>query len=324
MIIGGLLVGVVGILVIVLPLSFASLEYHEFGFKRQKSTGKVDTSTVYSGGKYLVGPDVEFKRFKADAHFLDLDKVAIFTFDKLEVKISAHMQYFLRKDELPLLHAAYDLYYQDVMKTTAVDALKGAIPRYNTKELTLNRPEVENAIYNSVAQRLGGLCCRKDCSEYMLACAPDCIPHANCPDTKKGLHVNVKFFQLTNIIIPPDVEDRYMETLVLQEKNLREQLYQNAAIIRKETSKMVKDIENNATEIVQTATAQSQSISTKAKANYTNTIERARSSGLKKLYTDLGITDQAKKNSFDYLRTLNGLENAHITVDFQQRIAGTL
>jgi len=41
-----------------------------------------------------------------------------------KVKITASMQYFLRKDELPLLHAAYDIYYEDVMKSKAVDAIK--------------------------------------------------------------------------------------------------------------------------------------------------------------------------------------------------------
>ena len=40
------------------------------------------------------------------------------------MRITAHVQYFLRKDELPLLHAAYDLFYEDVMRSSAVDALK--------------------------------------------------------------------------------------------------------------------------------------------------------------------------------------------------------
>lgn len=40
------------------------------------------------------------------------------------MEITAHVQYFLRRDELHLLHAAYDLYYEDVMRSSAVDALK--------------------------------------------------------------------------------------------------------------------------------------------------------------------------------------------------------
>lgn len=59
--------------------------YLQYGFLRRKSTGNVDTSEVYSGGKYFVGPDYEFKVFKADAQYLDLEQIAIFTRDKLEV-----------------------------------------------------------------------------------------------------------------------------------------------------------------------------------------------------------------------------------------------
>ena len=58
----------------------------QYGFKRQKSTGSVNTDEVYAGGKYFVGPDYEFKIFKASAHFESLVDVTVFTSDKLEVK----------------------------------------------------------------------------------------------------------------------------------------------------------------------------------------------------------------------------------------------
>lgn len=86
----------------------------------------------------------------------------------------------------------------------------------------------------------------------------------------------------------------------------------------------VKEIKNNATEIEESAIAQAESIATVAQAQYTNTIESARSTGLKQLFDNLSIVDQNQKNSFDYLRTLRGLDNVHLTVDFDQRIAGNL
>lgn len=54
---------------------------------RRKSTGQVDTTQVFTGGKYFYGPDYDFKIFKADAHFLDLHEIDIFTRDKLEACI---------------------------------------------------------------------------------------------------------------------------------------------------------------------------------------------------------------------------------------------
>ncbi|XP_045169648.2 uncharacterized protein LOC123532306 [Mercenaria mercenaria] len=321
----GAVVALVGfILVIVLPMSFVTLEYNEYGFRRQKSTGTVDTSKVYSGGKHFLGPDYEFKVFKADAQFLDLVNFRVFTRDKLEVSITAHAQYFLRKDELPLLHAAYDIYYEDVMRRSAVDAIKGAIPVYNTTELKTKRPEIERVLYKAVRERLGGTCCRPDCNSYAAACPEGCTERKDCTDNLKALNVDVKYFQLTNINIHNDVMERFMENLLLVEKNLREKHIQNATVIRKKTDGKVADIKNQAKEIRQSAESESKKIQVVSEADYLSTVEKARGTGLKKLYDSLGIRTQEQKNSFDYLRTLRGLDNVHLTVDFQQRIAGSI
>ena len=45
----------------------------------------MDTDTVYTGGYYSIGIDYEFKLFDADAHFVSLDAIDIFTSDRLEV-----------------------------------------------------------------------------------------------------------------------------------------------------------------------------------------------------------------------------------------------
>lgn len=86
----------------------------------------------------------------------------------------------------------------------------------------------------------------------------------------------------------------------------------------------VQRIKNEAVEISQNGTAIAGYLGTVAAANYTATIETARSEGLRQVFLRLAITDQAKKSSFDYLRTLRGLNNVHLTVDFDQRIAGNL
>lgn len=84
----------------------------------------------------------------------------------------------------------------------------------------------------------------------------------------------------------------------------------------------MKRIENEAQEIRESAEAEAKLLETVSQANYTLTVERARAKGLRNLYERLKIDDQATKNSFDYLRTLRGLDNIHLTIDFQQRIVG--
>lgn len=42
----------------------------------------------------------------------------------LQVLLTVHFQYFLRKDLLVLLHDTFDLDYSDIIKTSALDAMK--------------------------------------------------------------------------------------------------------------------------------------------------------------------------------------------------------
>lgn len=59
----------------------------QFGFKRRKASGKVDTDTVYSGGRYPIGITFNFKTFPADAHILELWNLEVFTSDRLQVRL---------------------------------------------------------------------------------------------------------------------------------------------------------------------------------------------------------------------------------------------
>ena len=97
----------------------------QLGFKKRKSTGFVDIEKVYTSGRYFIGPDFTFKVFQAHAHFVELDKISVWTGDKVEIKISCNFQYFLRKDFLPDLHEAYNVDYKPIVKGTAIDAIKG-------------------------------------------------------------------------------------------------------------------------------------------------------------------------------------------------------
>ena len=40
--------------------------------------------------------------------------------------ITVSFLYFLRKDELPLLHKAYDIYYEPILQKNALDAVKAS------------------------------------------------------------------------------------------------------------------------------------------------------------------------------------------------------
>ncbi|XP_048778067.1 uncharacterized protein LOC125681856 [Ostrea edulis] len=304
--------------------SFSYIEYYEYGFKRQKSTGIVDKTDVYTAGRYFYGPDMEFKIFPRDAHYVTLKSAKIFTADKLEVLLTVHFQYFLRKDLLVLLHDTFDLDYSDIIKTSALDAMKGSTTAYTTRELVSDRKLLEETIYKAVRERLGGTCCRPDCSSYAYACPPNCKPNTTCTLKDKGYFVDVRYFQLGEVTIPATVQERFMRSLTLQEESDREVLVQEAKVVRKNTTAMVQQMRNKAEEIWNDGTAEANLISARALANYTAVLETARAEGLKHILNEMGFLQQEHKNSFNYLRALRELPMAHFTVDFQQRIAGNV
>lgn len=75
------------LLVILLPLSFSYIDFYEYGFLRRRTTGRVNLDKVYEGGRYLVGPDHEFKEFKATAQHVNFNNIAVFTTDNLQVHL---------------------------------------------------------------------------------------------------------------------------------------------------------------------------------------------------------------------------------------------
>nr|XP_022328554.1 uncharacterized protein LOC111127600 isoform X1 [Crassostrea virginica] len=308
-----------------LAYSFIYIDYYEFGFRKQKSTGMVDKTKVYTNGRYLFGPDMEFKTFPLDAHLVTLTNAWIFTADKLEVGITVHFQYFLRMDELVLLHDTFDLDYKGVIEKSALDAMKGSTTEYTTRELVANRRLLEETIYKAIRERLGGTCCRPNCtSTDEPACIPNCKPRETCTNKDKGYFVDVKFLQLGEVVIPSAVQERFMRALTLQEESDRETLVQEAMVVRKSTNAMVQQVRNTAEEIRNNGTVTANLVSAIAQANYTAVLEAARAEGMKLIFGDLGFVEQEHKNSFNYLRTLKGLPTAHFTIDFQQRIVGNL
>ncbi|XP_077997774.1 uncharacterized protein LOC144450899 [Glandiceps talaboti] len=307
---------VVGIFVILIAVSFSGVEFYEYGFPRRKSTGTVSTDSVYSGGKYMIGPDKEFKTFPADAHIEDV-YVSIFTEDKLEVDIVCSFQYFLRPDDLKLLHDTHDIYYAPVLRTSAIDALKGEAPNFSTDEYISNRDAIELALTEAIALRLGGKCCKKNCADSVEGCVRNCRPFNDCTDEDLGYSADLKYFQLRKVTIAQEVISNNLLALTQLEDAIQEQFIQEAQVVRKETERQVAAIQNEAAEITQNATAEANLIVAKAEAEARAVVEEAHNQGLKDLYSKLGFgNDDGYKASFNYLRTLRDKEDVHLNVDF--------
>lgn len=92
-------------------------------------------------------------------------------------------------------------------------------------------------------------------------------------------------------------------------------------VVRKETERLKNEINNEAAEIAQNATAEATVIRAKAEAEALLTVEKARDAGLSYIYKKLNITKEEHKSSFNYLRTLRGQQNVKFNVGYSTLMA---
>jgi len=70
-------------------------------------------------------------------------------------------------------------------------------------------------------------------------CFVGCISRDQCTVKDKGLFVDARYLQLTNLKIPYEVEQRNLKTLIITEETAKESFTQQAAVIEKETEQKV-------------------------------------------------------------------------------------
>ncbi len=315
---------VVSLITLLVAVSYHGLEFYEIGFVRRKTTREVFTGRVYHAGFHFIGIDYEFKVFKADAHVVELDRVSVFTRDRLEVDLDCTMQYFLRPEDLKYLHDTYDLDYEETLRNSAVDALKGATSDFTTREFGEKRALVEEALFRAVRNRLGGTCCKIGCANLPEGCEPNCKKPEDCTKEDKGLYVDVRYFQLSFVEIPDIVLSRNLQALTQLEDGIRETYLQKASLVRKTTEESVTMVENSAEEITQNATSFASLIGSKAQADARARVETSHNRGLAKIYSDLNITSQDHKASLNYIRTLRDHETVVMSVNFNSLVTGPI
>lgn len=314
---GAITLGCLALIIGLIAASFADVHYYQYGFVKSRATGSVDTSVVYTSGRHFVGPDKTFKTFQSTAHLISLENILIFSRDKLEIGISVSLQYFLNKDDLAELHDEYDLFYEEIFKQTAKDAVKGTVTSYSTREFFMKRPEIELKIFLELRKRFSGKCCEPLCDDKDFLCVENCIsPRTACNKADKGLFATVKYFVFGRVVIPRDVSDRFQLQLIRQLETEKEEFIQDTAVVRKKTDQKVRQLQNEAEEVRRNATSKASFVAAQAEANAKYLANSAHRDGLMSIYTTLAITDEKQKASISYIRTLTENEAVRISVGF--------
>ncbi|CAF0838226.1 unnamed protein product [Rotaria sordida] len=337
------------LLIILLPISFSYLDYYHYGFLRRHSTGRVKLDRVYEGGRYFVGPDHHFKKFKATAHNVNFNRISVFTTDNLEVHLTITFQFFLIKEDLPLLHTAYDIYYEPIIVSNAKEAIISTCSRFDTDEFINDREKIWREIYLGVKRQLGkekfyfllhkkktsnmnylgGSCCIPKCKlnckncpiheQCVVACKPR---EKDCTKEEKGFFAEVRYLQLHDIDVPERVMERRLLGLVRDLEKEREEYINQEALVKKQTDILVNQYRNNATQSVAFSDAQAQLKRERAKADALKRVEIARIEGLTSMCSTLGIQEPKHISTLQYLRTLkDSSDNIKYSIDFSHAIA---
>ena len=146
------------LMVILVPMSLSHVEYYEYGLKKRR-TGSVDTSKVYGSGRHLVGPAYDFIKYQADAHFVQIKELSVFSAGAnedsigLAFEVDIDFTYLLIKDEVGQLHEDLASSYQAVILSRARDAVKNEAIFVTFEEYFQERKAVELRFREAVEKR---------------------------------------------------------------------------------------------------------------------------------------------------------------------------
>lgn len=269
--------------VILVPLSFSYVDYYSYGLAQRTTTGAVDTSKVYTKGRYNLGPTWKFLTYKADAHYVEFKQLPVFSAGASEASIGTSFKlditftYTLKKHEIGDLHRESASTYQSVIESRAREAIKNEAIFITFNEYFEERDEVETRLRNAVISRW---------------------------DQPPTVHATLDQFLLGRIAIPPEVAEKQLEAKIQNERNDREQYLQEAKIERELTDVEVNSILLEKEKLLRTAKAEAQLTTAKATAESQRVVADAEKQGALGLFTAAGITEQEHKIAFAYIRTL--------------------
>lgn len=284
------------LILILVPLSFSYVDYYDYGLIQRKSTGSVDTSQVYSNGRYNLGPDRRFIKYQADAHIESFEALGVFSATTSNVstglafKVDVDFTFFLIEEEIGEVHQEQASNYRSVILSRAEEAMKNIAAKEVTfTEFFQNRKQVEALFRSAVEERWS---------------------------SPPKLHCKMDQFHLGRIRIPESVATKQLESKVQNERNGREQFLQEAQIEREMTAVQVNQIDLKTTKELRTARAKASLVRTKATAEAQLLKAQAEINGTRMLLEAAGIETQDHKTAFTYIKTLRDRQVLDMDVSY--------
>jgi hypothetical protein len=205
----------------------------------------------------------------------------------LHFLVDVDFTFFLKQDEIGLLHKELASQYQSIISSRAKDAIKNEAIFVTFTEYFQNRTQVEKRFRDAVQLRW------------------DAFP---------SLHCTLDQFHLGRIQIPESVAVKQLESRVQNERNDREQFLQEAQLEREYTQVQVNAINLERNKVLRTAQAEASLIRSKANAEADRI--KAQINGTVMLVEASGIVTQDHITAFSYIRTLRNRDKVDIDVSY--------
>lgn len=271
------------LLLVLLPTSFAYVEYYEYGLIQRKSTGRVRTDRVYDAGRYSLGPDRKFRTYQADSHRVDFDELSVFSAGAtnnsigLEFRVDITFTYLIIREEVGLLHEELGRGYAAVVESRARAAIKNTAASFAFNDYFQERDALETRLFEAIGAKL---------SE-----AP-------------SLHVTLDQLILGRVQIPDSVAQKQLDVKVQLERNDEQTNLKKAQLERDQTQVLVNDINLRAQANLRIARAEAELTVERGKAEARDIVSTQLADGLAKAFNATGLHSVKHKASYDYLRTL--------------------
>jgi len=252
--------------VIIFAVSWDTVDPTEYGFKYNKITGYIDTSTVYSSGRYCIGPGryfVKYQKIQSTCEFSDAGgaasgPVVTRTKDGVAITLSFSFQYGIPKDNLHLVYQSYTTNYMPPMVRVARNSVLQVAGNFTSTQYWLGRTNITGVMQNVLNSNL-----------------------------QESIYCTVTQFQLLRISLPQAYEDSIIATQVQQQQVIQQQYQQQVAAVMSQIQQVLAQANQNVTIIQSQANATAIGILNQAHMQAFNYTQQVQAASYARLQTSL-------------------------------------
>ena len=249
--------------------SYNYIDYNQMSFV-QNRLGSVDTSRVYTNGRYFLTLDKFFVNFPSTYQHI-VYTTPVFTDIGLQFDLEISFYYKLKPNKLGATYNLYSKNYESRIINIAKTTIKNEAIQYTINDYIRKRHDIEIKLGSVLQSTL---------------------------DEMVGVDVPQKYFRLLTINMPNTLITTSLESAIELQNNQIQQYKQEVSVIKADTQKMVSEIIAHANQIIAYANTTANKIILSSEIILSNQINTARAIGIESVFDGLNITDSNIKTEF--------------------------